>query len=49
LTRRFGALCEAAGGSRGGTTIAAAGGVKGAVSAVGEAEIRRGFEGFAVF
>jgi hypothetical protein len=61
LTRRFGALCDtgapalpaasldAAGGSLGGTTIASAGGAKGAVSAVGEAEIRRGFEGFAVF
>jgi len=58
LTRRFGALCDAgasalpaasldtAGGLLGGTTIASA---KGAVSAVGEAEIRRDFEGFAVF
>src|SRR5271168_1056288 len=60
LTRRFGALCDArapalpaasldaAGGSLGGTTIASAGGAKGAVSAV-DAEIRRVFEGFAVF
>ena len=60
LTRRFGALCDAgapalpaasldaAGGSLGGTRIASAGGAKGAVSAV-DAEIRRVFEGFAVF
>ena len=61
LTRRFGALCDTAapalpaafldtaGGSLGGTSIASAGGAKGAVSADGEAKIRRGFEGFAVF
>src|SRR5271168_2422785 len=60
LTRRFGALCnagapalpaaslDAAGGSLGGTRIASAGGAKGAVSDV-DAEIRRVFEGFAVF
>src|SRR5271170_4824191 len=44
------ASLDAAGGSLGGTTIASAGGgAKGAVSAVGESEIRRTFEGFAVF
>ena len=45
----FRGFLDTAGGSLGGTSIASAQGVKGAVSADGEAKIRRGLEGFAVF